>query len=149
VPGGSGKGAFRSGSIATITTKGTWIMGEAKPWQIAVIVVGLLGFVGALAWSLTRGDGVEFAESITLGDVRTGEIVITPYDPTKSLVLPSPNPPNTELTLFPVYQEDGQWKVSPGFMAQLRTMKAAEATDMKTGVIKAAGEPKKRNLYKR
>ncbi len=124
-------------------------MGEAKPWQIAVIVVGLLGFVGALAWSLTRGDGVEFAESITLGDVKTGEIVITPYDPSKSLVLPAPNPPNTEATLFPVYQEDGQWKVSPAFMSQLRTMKAAEATDLKTGVIKATGEPRKRNLYKR
>jgi hypothetical protein len=34
-------------------------------------------------------------------------------------------------------------------MAQLRTMKTTEATDVKTGVIKATGEPKKKNLYKR
>jgi hypothetical protein len=123
-------------------------MGEAKPWQIAVIVVGLLGFVGMLAWSLTRGDGVEFAESLTLGDVRTGEIVIVPYDPSRSLVLPAPNPPGTDLTLFPVYKDDaGNWTIAPTFMVQLREMKSADAADKKTGVIKAAGEPKKRDIY--
>jgi len=80
---------------------------KAKPWQIMVIVLGLAGGGGFLAWNLfsTADDGV--AKSYLLVDVETGTIYRV--DKTKyHLMIPAPHPETGKVCLIGLSQEDGE-----------------------------------------
>lgn len=150
---GLGIGVARSGGIVkmTITTKGTSIMGEAKPWQIALIVVGLLVFVGMLVFTLGRGDGVDFPNSMKLIDIQNGQLIVSPYRTDRSLVLPAKNE-SGQRTWYPVVEnEDGTYRVENDYLNSLRGEKLLnkEFVGEDGAVKKTTGDPKKVDLYDR
>jgi hypothetical protein len=117
-------------------------MQGAKPWQIAVIVVGLLGAIVVAFMSTLGSEEPQFADSMTVADVQTGEIFTVEFGK-KAIVLPMTRKGNSVATLYPVYQKEGTWVVEERY----REVNAAAFKDSKvynpsSGAIAATGDPK-------
>ncbi|MDX2118891.1 MAG: hypothetical protein SFY96_11980 [Planctomycetota bacterium] len=86
-------------------------MGNAKPWQIAVVVGGFLIGLGLIVWQLTRGDGVDLAGRVVMADLSTGELFEFSTK-SKSAIIPEKNPNTGKYNLIPVERTpDGKWRV--------------------------------------
>lgn len=125
-------------------------MGGAKPWQVAVIVIGLLAGIGLTVWSTAfSGETVEIASSMTLVDVTTGQLYEVPV-PNRSLSYPLVNPETSQRTLIPAVQKDGQWEVPSHMRFRLKEglkVDTKDVIDFKSGSLKVlAGEAKKVTL---
>lgn len=86
-------------------------MGEVKPWQIILVVVAL-GVLGFSVWrSMTSGQP-ELTRSVTLVDVKTGDLFELSLAGRRAAVYPEIHPDTGERTLMPVQQdENGTWKL--------------------------------------
>jgi len=118
-------------------------MGGARPWQIVLVVVGFLGFLGSVMYSCsTMGDGVDFAESITLVDVQTGELFEAPLPKRRAVGFPGKNPISGAESLYPVSQEGGKWFTDSRYLEYWREKKSdyAAVTDWRSGEVKVVGE---------
>src|SRR5262245_55871968 len=121
----------------------------AKPWQMVVIVVGIvLGSALLVYQCVVAGDKSQFATQINLVDVVTGDLIRSDKPKNKSMIFPVLNPATKTATLFPAQQEDGKWMVVPRYMAQardaLKNNKATVAVGLQTGQVKVANESPKR-----
>jgi hypothetical protein len=113
-------------------------MGQAKPWQIAVLVVGVLVLGISLFMSIFRGGGPEFSSSIVLVDVTTGKLyeVNRPERMTLSLPAADPrkNPPVK--SLYPAKNVDGKWYVNERVLGDLASSKIeTSGLDPKSGLL--------------
>lgn len=85
-----------------------------KPWQIIVIVLGLLVGGGLIAWSAFSGDTVHLEYSMTLIDAETGEAYsIADYRSTR-VILPAARPgTKDQYALIPIEKDEksGQWRL--------------------------------------
>lgn len=121
-------------------------MNGAKPWQIALIAVGLLAGVGGIVWAISSMGPLETATSVILADLSTGEL-FEANTAGRTVVIPMKNPITGERLLFPVAKtEDGQWKVSDRYFSsflQRVDEKTSSATDRSSGIIQTTGEPKR------
>lgn len=120
---------------------------KAKPWQIALIVIGLAVGLGSAAWFAFSGDDVKLDRRYYLVDVETGDIY--EVDSTKHrLVLPAMHPETGRVCLIGIHRlEDGTWEV-PGrdlsSISQLEKGVQVKAVDRETGrLVNPAGEPKR------
>lgn len=110
---------------------------KAKPWQIMVIVLGLVGGGGFLAWNLfsVEDDGV--SDSYLLIDVESGTIFRV--DNTKyHLGLPATNPETGKVSLIGLSRDDGGLFVSKRDLATLQLVDAGvpnKAVDPTTGEL--------------
>jgi hypothetical protein len=87
-------------------------MDGVKPWQMAVIVIGLLGGTGLLAWNVMGGEKVKQIDELVLMDVVTGDRFVADVRGRKGVILPAKHPETQEYTLLPIAKgEDGQWRV--------------------------------------
>ena len=120
---------------------------KAKPWQIALIVIGLaVGLVSA-AWFVLGGDEVQLDRRYFLIDVETGDI----YDVDSKkyrLVLPAMHPESGRVVLVGVQKDDtGVWFVPPRDLESVRQLDKSvqvKAIDPATGgVVNPAGKPKR------
>lgn len=121
---------------------------DAKPWQIGVIVVGLLGGCGLLAWNLFGGSKIETIDSLTLVDVMDGSTFVVDLGGRRAVTVPARNPDTGEYTLVPVIKEGESWVVPEYYRPVLKQFEKTEfIADTSTGVMKpAASSPKQ---YKR
>jgi hypothetical protein len=123
-------------------------MSHAKPWQIAVVALGLIGGIGGIVYSVRSNPGLDLAKSILYVDAQTGELYEIDIPSKGSLGIPEKNPSTGKDTLLPVFQDDsGSWRVSERYKSALSDMglKPDElAVDPKTGLVKVKeGNPKK------
>ncbi|MCL4220083.1 MAG: hypothetical protein KJZ65_01810 [Phycisphaerales bacterium] len=85
---------------------------DAKPWQIGVVVVGLLGGLALLGWQLFGGKEIRRPDEILLMDVITGDRFVADVSGHKAVILPERNPDTQQYTLLPLSQDkDGTWRV--------------------------------------
>jgi Flp pilus assembly secretin CpaC len=125
-------------------------MGEAKPWQIGVVVVGLLVLVGSLVFQCSK-DTVQFSSTILLVDVTNGQLFESEYRTDRSFAIPAKNPKTQERTLFPVRKDDasGGWKLDPESLSYILSNKvdAKALRDKASGKVEPSGEIIKQSVY--
>lgn len=120
---------------------------NAKPWQIALIVIGLAVGIGSGLWFAFAGDAVSLERRYFLIDVETGDI----YEVDSSkyrLVLPAMHPETGRVCLVGVHKdENGTWEVPPrdlSSIGQLEKGVQVKAVDPKTGeLVNPASTPKR------
>lgn len=84
---------------------------KAKPWQIALIVIGLAVGIGSAAWFALSGDEVRLERRYFLIDVETGQIYEVDSNKHR-LVLPAQHPETGRVSLIGIHRDDdGTWYV--------------------------------------
>lgn len=100
-------------------------MGEAKPWQIAVVVIGLLTLVGMVVWQCRSDQTVTFASDMYVLDIQTGNLYVDDMPKRKSVFFPLPDP-ETKNLLVPVVKDiGGKFIVEGQTLGSLRSKKTA------------------------
>ena len=124
-------------------------MGEAKPWQIAVVVVGVLTLVGMVFWFVTK-DSVQLANKMTLVDVESGLLIEAKLPSEKAVMFPATNPESNRKTLYPAKQnEAGQWEVIGRYLPYVKTKDVdPKAINLQTGTITVSGGPVSKSVFK-
>jgi hypothetical protein len=126
-------------------------MGEAKPWQIGIVVLGLLVLVGSVVYQCSTRQTLDFAQSITFVDVKTGELWVSKYNADRSVMYPVKSPKSGVSSLFPVTQEAGAWTIEGRYLEVVVQDKLASegVVNLKDGTVKAVGEPTKFDMFAR
>lgn len=129
-------------------TRSSQSMSQAKPWQIAVVALGLLGGVGGVVYAVRSNPGIELASSVPMVDVITGELFDFEIPKKGSLVFPEINPATGKETLFPVIKDEaGNWKLAERYAGGLQDLKMKPeelAVDRATGAVRVKdGKPKR------
>ena len=110
-------------------------MQGARPWQIVVVILGLL--VGGLGvyMSLGTSDGIEIADSIMLVDVQTGDLYRVDVSK-RGIVLPMAVPGTDRKSMMPCHEQDGKWFVGDRFLESVKGIdKDTKAVNLSTGEI--------------
>jgi hypothetical protein len=127
-------------------------MGQVKPWQIAVVVVGVLVLGISLFMSVFRDDGVEFSQTIMLVDVTTGKLYEVGRPDGMAISLPATDPRKNPpaKTLYAAKNVDGKWYVNERMLGELGASKiAVQGLDPKTGLLADQGQkPESLELFK-
>jgi hypothetical protein len=85
---------------------------KAKPWQIALIVIGLLVGVGSVTYTLLNSGEPALADSILLVDVETGQLYRANVK-IRAIVLPARRAEDGKLALLRVRtDETGKYYIS-------------------------------------
>lgn len=124
-------------------------MGEAKPWQIAVVVVGVLTLVGMLMWQC-KGDGVGLQKTIVMVDVSSGELVEAKWPKGKAVVFPAQDP-DTKAMLIPVGKTaDGRYEIEGRYLPFLRAQKVQVKglENAESGIIRADAKVTRKDIWK-
>lgn len=119
-------------------------MQSAKPWQIAVVVLGLLGGVAGIVFAFRANPGLDLADSVMMVDVVSGELFEFAIPKKGSLVFPEIHPDTRKETLFPVYKDpSGAWKLVErysGALPSLNLKPEEMAVTAATGLVKVKSE---------
>ncbi|MEL6797089.1 MAG: hypothetical protein AAFO89_09750 [Planctomycetota bacterium] len=95
-------------------------MNGAKPWQIALIVIGLLAGVVGVVFALASHGPPKTTDQLLLVDVGTGDLYRI-RTANRTLVMPMKRPGSDERMLFPVEElEDGSYRISGRYMDTFR-----------------------------
>lgn len=124
-------------------------MGEAKPWQIAVVVVGVLTLVGMLMWQC-KGDGTALQKTIVMVDVGSGELVEANWPKGKAVVFPAQDP-DTKSMLIPVGKmADGRYEIEGRYLPFLRSQKVQVKglENAESGLIRSDAKVTKKEIWK-
>lgn len=98
-------------------------MGDAKPWQIILIVVGILGAGVSLWWFGLRGSDADrlMANSIVMVDVESGQLYEFQLKGRRGVMIPERHPESGKIALLPVEQDSsGNWVISDRSRATLQ-----------------------------
>ena len=113
-------------------------MSGAKPWQIALIVIGLLAGVAGLVVALTGGSRVEMADSAVLVDVTTGELYRVNIN-NRSITIPMKRGDTGERVLLHASKDEttGRWTVPQRYRIALQQFNGIDTVDIdrESGVI--------------
>ncbi len=86
-------------------------MDGIKPWQLAIIVIGLVGGIGLVGWNLLSQRSLNTPDQLILMDVTTGQRYIADVSGRKAIFIPEKNPETLEYTLLPIVKgDDGKWR---------------------------------------
>ena len=110
---------------------------QAKPWQIAVVVVGLLVGIGGIVLAMGKDSGPDLADKMILVDVTTGNTYKISYK-NRSVVLPVRSPETDERTLFPIEynEEKGGWFMNRRYMGDMDGIeKISDKVDAESGRV--------------
>ncbi|MEO1534690.1 MAG: hypothetical protein AAFS11_03900 [Planctomycetota bacterium] len=121
-------------------------MSGAKPWQIALIVIGLLAGIIGVVFAMRGMGPVETAADVTLVDVYTGEL-FEANTSGRSVMIPMLNPDTGEASLFPVAkdEETGEWHIAGRYLSAFRMRTEGKETppvDKSSGLVEATGRPR-------
>jgi len=106
-------------------------MDGIKPWQLAIIIIGLVGGIGLVGWNLFGGEKIQQADSVVMVDVNSGELFQFSVKGSKSVLIPARHPDTGERTLLPVDKgEDGGWVVAARYMHVMSRYKPEERTSI-------------------
>lgn len=85
-------------------------MSNVKPWQLGVIVVGLVVGVGSVVWTWVNRSDVRLNHNITLVDVQDGQLY--EFDNRRvHAIIPARHPETGVIALVRVAQDSGKWYV--------------------------------------
>jgi len=88
-------------------------MGSLKPWQLILVIVGVV-VLGVSLWMSLGGSKVPRPNSIYVADVETGDLFTIDTSGRKIALLPATNPETGLKTLYPVRKnDDGDWIITP------------------------------------
>lgn len=82
----------------------------AKPWQIAVIVVGLLVGGGLVLYQSMYAGGIPVNTKFTLLDPMTGQLYAVDWND-QHFELPARDPNSNDPRLVRVFMDGGKWRV--------------------------------------
>ncbi|MEO1583106.1 MAG: hypothetical protein AAFR96_00885 [Planctomycetota bacterium] len=121
-------------------------MSGAKPWQIALVVIGLLAGGVGVAFAISSMGPVETKSSVFVADVVSGEL-FSADTAGKTVLIPMTNPETGENTLYPVIQdeESGEWTIAPRYINAFRNRTEDGETpvvDRSTGAVAVTGSAK-------
>ncbi|MGP1272528.1 MAG: hypothetical protein ACTS22_04275 [Phycisphaerales bacterium] len=111
-------------------------MSAAKPWQIALIVIGLLAGIVGVVFAVTSSDRPNMASSMMLVDIETGQLYSVSVDD-RSVYTPMKHPDTGERTLYRVVEsESGDWSISQRRLGELEDYEGtAAAVDRESGRV--------------
>lgn len=116
-------------------------MGGAKPWQIAVIVLGILALLWVLVFQLGSSSSLpQTRQDFVLVDIDTGELFKVHRPADRSLPVLAVRPGTQKLNLILVEKTEDSWYVPEQFRDAL-TKDMPAVADIKTGLMKTVGEP--------
>lgn len=121
-------------------------MGDAKPWQIVLIVVAVVG-LGFSVWRFGFTKGPDLPDSVLLVDVKTGNLFELQLGGRKAAYYPEKHPDTGERTLMPVIKrDDGVWQIGPRILPALEDVQGETpaVTDTSTGVVNVVDERPRR-----
>lgn len=111
---------------------------KVKPWQIAVIVIGLLVGLGSAVYQLVAASGPELPDSMLLIDVETGQVYRASTHG-NGIMLPARRPDSQTIALLRLRKEDnGEFVVAPrdlGLLDYLSKDVQVKAIDAETGRV--------------
>lgn len=120
---------------------------KAKPWQIALIAVGLLIGVASIMYNAVRSSSGEasLVYSMTLVDAETGKLYEVADYREARITLPEWRPTTEKAALIPVQrQEDGRYVVPAQARPMLQSLDVpVKVIDRETGVASVTGEPER------
>lgn len=122
-------------------------MSGLRPWHIVLLAVSVVALGASLYFSTRSEDDVEFADSIVLVDLESGELVDAPLPTKKAVSPPAANPVTKRRTMFPAVQKDGKWFVNKrylGYVKEFVPKPEAVLIDAKSGEVKVSNESPKR-----
>jgi hypothetical protein len=126
-------------------------MGEVRPWQVVIIVLALLGAVGMSVYSFTSSDGVEQSDSLSMVDVATGELFISPFPKGRPAFFPAKSPDTGTLSLYPAFQKDGKWMLEGRYIPVVKADKATKLDvigELRGGELKVkSNTPRRANVF--
>ena len=86
-------------------------MGQAKPWQIVLIVIAVIGSAGSVAWTLMSRDSIQFGNRIEMVDLVTGDRYWIDVSGDRRGTFPAKHPETQQRTLVRIQEDDnGVWK---------------------------------------
>jgi hypothetical protein len=85
--------------------------GNLKAWQIVVVVAAIVASALSLYYFSTGTPQVKMTDTITLVDVKTGDLFVTTLKGSHAVVVPAKNPDTGSETLIPVDKVDGKWVI--------------------------------------
>jgi hypothetical protein len=122
-----------------------------KPWQLAIILIGLVVGGGLITWQTASSDQVKLADAILLVDVTTGEIIDAPFPSGRPVMFPGKNPKSGKATLLPATQEEGKWFVGSRYRSAVKEVVEAaggtSAIDPKSFEVKTPSGPVSADVF--
>jgi hypothetical protein len=113
---------------------------NAKPWQLALIIIGLLGGSALVVYNLFFANaGPSLADTMKVIDVNTGELFEVDLAG-KGYVMPGKNPNSKKRTLLAIVkdEQDGTWFIPGRYLPSLDQVDGeVTAVDPQTGEVKA------------
>jgi hypothetical protein len=117
-------------------------MGKLKPWQIALIALGLVVGIGSFAWSMLSGNEIRRPDSLLLVDTATGDRFRADMGGKRSLILPAKHPSTGLRTILRLEERDGGWFVQgPSLVADLPEAQRAAIRDLESGAVTVSDAP--------
>jgi hypothetical protein len=118
---------------------------KVKPWQVALIVVGLLACAASIIWTLSNSDAPKINHVLHYVDVETGDIYGVDLDK-QNIGVPARNPETGKMSLVRLAKKDGGgWCVDAHDRGTLRALDKGvqnKVVDEKTGdLIGPAKDP--------
>lgn len=110
-----------------------------KPWQLAVIVLGLLVGVGSLVYNLAFSGDVDLENRIRMVDVETGELFEFTMSANRTIIVPARRTETKKIALMRIIKDEaGQWHVPDRDLALLPGLDKdvpVKAIDPETGKV--------------
>ena len=116
---------------------------KSKPWQIMVIVLGLVIAGGVTAWNLIGSEDGEIPDSYYLIDVESGQIYRVNRQRVR-LAIPAPNPETGRIALIGLSKDDKGFYVSDRDLGTIKVLDEGvknNAVDAQTGELKDPSKP--------
>jgi hypothetical protein len=117
---------------------------KAKPWQIMVLALGGMAAVGSAGYfALFSGDTIQFADSITMVDVATGELFQFSVGGGRAVIVPELNPSTGKRNLLGVEKTaEGKWALTVRSISQLSSVadEPKAVVDRRTGEVRISSE---------
>lgn len=121
-------------------------MDGVKPWQLAVIVIGLVCGLGLVGWQIFGGEKIHTPDRLMLMDVTTGQRYIADVSGHRAIFIPEKNPETSEYTLLPIVKgDDGKWRTRHLEVVKSYAPEALQAfDDIAQGIVSPSSAAPKR-----
>jgi hypothetical protein len=117
------------------------LMGKAKPWQIALIVVAMVVACVSMFMTFSKSKKVDLSHQLTMVDVATGDLY-TFNTKKRAVGIPEYSPDTGKATLLPVTKkDDGKWYINQRYIDSIDYMDDVVAVvDRDTGLVKVTSD---------